>query len=286
MGAPPLSALSADLSLLHLPWLSENDVMSIVTQPPLEIRTRTKNENRTFACRVKVHQKEAWTQNANVVLCYATDHSTIVSTLGGTLTRPVKNGYVNFDDLSVSVASPKHAEKEFVLKITLRDVSVFSTPFYAFSHKTVLKRRKQVSLRALSHTEWNASRQQQPQQQLQQQQTLHVVGAPFVRSDRLQCVFRVRAQDVASYCYIKEESGLDEEQEDWVSFRATNLEVFSETVLFFSLPLELQRVSGSFDAYVQVTNDGRNFSNPMLLRIVSLPPEPATKRLCTIRSRI
>jgi hypothetical protein len=59
------------------------------------------------------------------------------------------NGSAVFDNLSMSEASTKHKEKEFILRFTLLDkngqkmpFSTSTTSFYAFSNTKVLSRRR------------------------------------------------------------------------------------------------------------------------------------------------
>ncbi|GBG34547.1 Hypothetical Protein FCC1311_107712 [Hondaea fermentalgiana] len=284
----PRAALTCDLNALSSPSARQNEFMRVVSQPPLEVRTRTKNENRTFGCEVQVLRvPDVANATASVELCYATDTSVVISTMGGTLTRPVTNGRVAFDDLSVSVASPKHAEKEFVLKVTLAgapDMPVFSTPFYAYSHKSVLKRRREVSLRAASHKAVSS----------RGGESMHVVGLPFVRSDRLQVVFRVHKSyccegcidDVAAASGSAEvTSAGDSDDANWMSVRATDLEFFSESVLFFRTPTVFRNAMQDVPCSLQVTNDGRNFSASLPV-VFTADGAPSPKRHCAIRSRM
>jgi len=218
-----------------------------------------------------------------VKLVYAKDVNTVLPILGGTCTQKVDISAgtmdksiinVEFGDLSVSVASPKHSEKEFSLAVRIQDIvvpgvcldskslvsvnkCVYSRPFYAFSHKSVLRRRKAVTIRAASHVSCPSTGGV----------TMHVVGAPFVRSDRLQCVFKIRSEHYKKYCQLQgSKESLDQigDDDELVSLRATNLEYFSDSVLFFQVPTELgDCVSEDVPAYIQITNDGRNFSNAL-----------------------
>mmetsp|Transcript_7488 Transcript_7488/g.12024 ORF Transcript_7488/g.12024 Transcript_7488/m.12024 type:complete len:395 (+) Transcript_7488:317-1501(+) len=283
---PPRIALSSDLAFLQNPSASSSRYMKVTTQPPLEVRTRTKNENRTFSCAIQILEHPSHgCSSACVKLCYATETDTEINTMGGTLTKPIVNGQVLFDDLSVSVASPKHAEKEFVLKVVLNsknslgeDGVVYSTPFYAYSHKSVLRRRREVVLRASSH----------PTIRLRDTHTMHVVGTPFVRSDRLQCVLRVPRSELEDttfekICHSQPEA---DHKENWVSIRADCLDFFSESVLFFQTPQVLKHSSKNMRGFLQVTNDGRNFSNPIPIHFISDGGPPSPKRACVIRSRM
>jgi hypothetical protein len=262
---PPSSALSTDRALLHRAALSESAKLYVVQQPPAEIRTRTRGDNRTFSCAVQVLDGAGGAQaRVRVELCYAMGHSTVPDNLGGTLVRPVVGGTARFKDLSLSVASAKHGEKEFVLRISLLGAppgqAVLSSPFYAYSHKSVLKYRQEVRLRALSHQVAGAGAQ------------LHVVGAPFVNSDRLQAFLRVRVDRLDAQARTRLKRDADElgavlDPSGWASLLLPHLEIFSESVLFFALPEALQGCAEDVPAFVQVTNDGRHFSNALPLTV-------------------
>ena len=253
------SSLNPSHSLSHSRSQSTDVIVQIVEHPPLEVRTRTKNENRTFSCSAEVRVKEEGVE-AKVSLCYAKDPATVLPILGGTLTRKVaRDGRVVFDDLSVSVASPKHGEKEFALCIAVpagdRTWRVYSRPFYAYSHKSVLKRRRELRIKALSTAAAST----------QGGTKMHVVGSPFIRSERLQVVFRVLLADYKRYCAAEvEQLELSESGGEWVSIAAEAVDYFSDSVLFFETPNKLQRCTDDvINVFVQVTNDGRNFSNPL-----------------------
>jgi hypothetical protein len=81
--------------------------------------------------------------------------------LGGTkIIKIKKNRRMEFDNLSMSEASTRHGEKEFCLRFSLLDTKgqkipgyeVTTTPFYAYSNSKVLARRRNIQLRALSHS--------------------------------------------------------------------------------------------------------------------------------------
>ena len=55
-----------------------------------------------------------------------------------------------------------------------------------------------------------------------------------------------------------------QKNEQWVSLKAQNLEFFSDSVLFFNVPTDLgDAPTEDIPAYIQITNDGRNFSNAL-----------------------
>lgn len=85
---------------------------------------------------------------------------------------------------------------------------------------------------------------------------MHVIGSPFIRGPSLKLVIRTPQGDIT----------------------ATGLELYSETVLFFTLPaypFQTQPGQEEVKCQVLVTNDGRNFSNP--LDFVYIPPRKALR---------
>lgn len=232
----------------------------IDTHPPVEVRTRTPSEKRNFSCAIQIQgdYKAIGGKFVSVELMYSPsaqrapgeDEVPKQTILGGTKVVMIKaNGTAVFDNLSMSEASTKHKEKEFCLKFTLVDktgaklpVGSRSTSFYAFSNTKVLARRRDISLRTLSKTFGV----------FQGGETMHVIGAPFIRGPALKLIFRTPHGDAV----------------------ATNLELYSETVLFFTLPAYPGLMPGEAEpleakAQVLVTNDGRNFSNPIEFTYVS-----------------
>jgi hypothetical protein len=232
----------------------------IDTHPPVEVRTRTPSEKRNFSCAIQIlgDYKSIGGKFVSVELMYSPnaqrspgeDEVPKQTILGGTKVVMIKaNGSAVFDNLSMSEASTKHKEKEFCLKFSLVDktgaklpVGARSTSFYAFSNTKVLARRRDISLRTLSKTFGV----------FQGGETMHVIGAPFIRGPALKLIFRTPHGDAI----------------------ATNLELYSETVLFFTLPAYPGLMPGENEpleakAQVLVTNDGRNFSNPLDFLYVS-----------------
>ena len=232
----------------------------IESHPPVEVRTRTPSEKRNFSCSIQLlgDYKAIGGKFVSVELMYSPnaqrapgeDEMPKQTILGGTKVVLIKaNGSALFDNLSMSEASTKHKEKEFCLKFTLVDksgaklpVASRSSSFYAFSNTKVLARRRDISLRTLSKTFGL----------LQGGESMHVIGAPFIRGPALKLIFRTPHGDAI----------------------ATNLELYSETVLFFTLPAYPGIMQGDNEpldakAQVLVTNDGRNFSNPLEFHYVS-----------------
>mmetsp|Transcript_9648 Transcript_9648/g.17766 ORF Transcript_9648/g.17766 Transcript_9648/m.17766 type:complete len:384 (+) Transcript_9648:356-1507(+) len=290
---PPRGPTEEDLAWFSPPQPFGLTTHRIKQQPPIEVRTRSRNENRVFSCVVEA----PFSVDGEVIraeLVFASEPNEVVGgCLGGTLQKMLENGTVSFDDLSVSVASPKHSEKEYALRFAFRNEFVLSTPFYAYSHKSVLKRRRELAVRALSHNSLT---------QAQVTERLHVIGTPFISSERLQCVLRVsrkecdprlveelkanekQAQLQGPVGVIPDTGDSKDTTHHWLSIRTENLEVFSDSVLFFSIPEILLSNSSDLSAFIQVTNDGRHFSNPLPLHLKS-DALPTSKRHC-IRSRM
>lgn len=201
---------------------------------------------RNFSCSVVVNgnYKEYNVKFITVELLYASDTDEIPkqTILGGTKTVTIKpNGVGIFDNLSMSEASTKHKEKEFCLRFFLLDKngsklrhSTLSTPFYAYSNTKVLARRREIQLRALSKNSGDK----------RGGETMHVIGMPFIKGPSLKLVFRTPHGDIP----------------------VSDVELFSETVMFFTLPSYPANFEGDAQEIrveVLVTNDGRNFSNPL-----------------------
>lgn len=224
----------------------------VVDQPQVEVRTRTPNEKRTFTCAVHVLGDYASYQitHVGVEVGYAEPFSSqrpSQSILGGNKLVKIGNGgLAPFDDLSMCEASTKHKGYEFQLEFFLctadgrrvtSECNAVSRAFYAFSNQKVLARRRNVELRALSKARGVA----------RGGELMHVIGSPFISSPSLQVRIWTSHGEL--------------------SVHAANIELYSESVLFFPLPpyplppplpdgLELR-------AQVRVSNDGRHFSNPL-----------------------
>eukprot|EP01096_Ripella_sp_DP13-Kostka_P013810 TRINITY_DN605_c0_g1_i1.p1 TRINITY_DN605_c0_g1~~TRINITY_DN605_c0_g1_i1.p1 ORF type:complete len:434 (-),score=182.42 TRINITY_DN605_c0_g1_i1:321-1520(-) len=224
-------------------------------QPPVEVRTRTPGENRTFGLKAVVvgdfSAKDI--QAVGVHLTYANLRNATrpkQSILGGSKVVPIQeDGMIAFENLSMAEASTKHEEREFALEFYFvlsngQEVSSErrTTPFYAYSHKKVLTRRKNVTLRALSRS--NGS--------MMGGGEIHIVGNPFIKGPALRCLFKTPHGDVE------------------LKFSEGQIERYSETVLFFELPPYPQKELNNLlpegteiKTEVFVTNDGRHFSNPL-----------------------
>eukprot|EP00004_Rigifila_ramosa_P013828 TRINITY_DN3094_c0_g1_i3.p1 TRINITY_DN3094_c0_g1~~TRINITY_DN3094_c0_g1_i3.p1 ORF type:complete len:294 (-),score=71.49 TRINITY_DN3094_c0_g1_i3:288-1121(-) len=152
------------------PEAAEFDLV-ITAQPPSEVRTRTPREVRNFTvlCTVlaPAHVIASRQLCVRCELYYAPTHEGAdpqrvenLSILGGTTLLNVQpDGAAAFTTLNMAEASAKHMEREFCLCLSLSGsdlgrpiLSRFTTSFYAFSHKKVLERRRNVKLRALSTT--------------------------------------------------------------------------------------------------------------------------------------
>jgi len=230
---------------------TELDV-KIEGQPPVEVRTRTPSEIRTFSVCAKVVGKirEYDACIMKVALCYAANGTNPAENvkkdiLGGTKTVALlPDGTAVFDNLWVSESSTKHKEREFCIEfILLRSngheiIRKYSKPFYAYSHKKkVLQRRGNVKVRTLSKSWGRMSGGDQ----------MHVIGTPFIQGPALKLIFRTPHGDVV----------------------AKSLEFYSDSVLFFELPPYplpdgvIVAPDTEIRTQVLLTNDGRTFSNPI-----------------------
>jgi len=235
--------------------VTDSDVRIVVDgQPPVEVRTRTPSEIRTFSVTSKVegNYKKLGATIMKVQLMYAANDSAGLElvpkqkkeVLGGTRTVPIlSDGSAIFDNLSICESSTRHKERVFCLEfiLTRNDgyelMSQLSKPFYAYSHKKVLLRRGSVKLRTLSKS-WG---------KISGGETMHVIGSPFIQGPALSLIFKTPHGEIA----------------------VKPLEFFSDSVLFFELPpypVNSTMVITSdteLRASVMVTNDGRTFSNAM-----------------------
>lgn len=227
----------------------------LIKQPSREIRTRTPSENRTFTIEGKITGDflEIDIYAISVKLQYANCKTTSIppqKILGGNKIVPVQeDGSFIFDNLCMCEASTKHEEKEFCLQFifvksdsTEIETQHSTTPFYAYSHKKVLTRRKNINLRALSSSYGPMSGGGE----------IHVVGTPFIKGPALRIIFRTPHGEVV----LKYE---DEE-----------VERYSETVMFFELPPYPRPEFNSMlpegteiKTEVVVTNDGKHYSPPL-----------------------
>eukprot|EP00002_Diphylleia_rotans_P039148 TRINITY_DN9007_c0_g1_i7.p1 TRINITY_DN9007_c0_g1~~TRINITY_DN9007_c0_g1_i7.p1 ORF type:complete len:710 (+),score=174.62 TRINITY_DN9007_c0_g1_i7:79-2208(+) len=220
-------------------------------QPPAEVRTRTPREVRNFSLVGTVVGRNSYSDTQFLVrvdLFYApmdpSEQPILVPSgdriLGGTTCVNVQpNGMVVFNNLNMSEASTKHNEREFVLGVTVLGgnpytpvLRKFSRPFYSYSHKKVLERRRNLKLRTIST----------PYGPTEGHTQLHIIGSPFISGPSFGIVFST----------------------PYGSVRAQNVELYSDCVAFFELPecpggphpdgVEIM-------ASVRVTNDGRNYSD-------------------------
>uniref|UniRef100_A0A7S4HMF3 Uncharacterized protein n=1 Tax=Vannella robusta TaxID=1487602 RepID=A0A7S4HMF3_9EUKA len=182
---------------------SEIDIM-IQEQPPVEVRTRTPGENRTFTVKIMVcgNYRPAEITAISVKLLYANSDSQPPkqTILGGKKAVPIaEDGNVVFDSLCMTEASTKHSEKEFCLEFyyiqsngTETSSKRTCSPFYAYSHKKVLTRRKNISLRALSQSYGSVCGGGE----------YHIVGSPFIKGPALKCVISTPHGKVCSYACL------------------------------------------------------------------------------------
>lgn len=235
-GGPPFAAAAAAAALV------------VVDHPATEVRTRTPGDKRTFSCALRVYGAVARVQ---VALLFSPDRAHAHYTpaperlLGGVLAcAPNSEGVCNFTQLWLWEPSAKHDEREFCLRFVALTAageecaSVTSNSFYAFSHARVLKRRRDVVLRALNKTSGCS---------VNGGDRLFVVGRGFIDSPTLSVIIQTPGGET----------------------RANQLEFWSECVLFFTLPplplqqqLDRQPDGGApVPASLFVSNDGRSLSN-------------------------
>jgi|EP00945_MAST-04E_sp_MAST-4E-sp1_P007283 hypothetical protein len=262
--------------------------LRVVRQPPVNIRTRTPKEKRHFKLVVRVFAPPKHTVKLAVkaTLLYAdkngnrTPEVTSGSKkqgvlIGGALRQELSSvkkiaasqgtdgGFhdVTFADLNLYEPSSRHKDREFCFRFDLVDSlsgSVLATeessPTYAYTHPKVLRRRREVCLRAVSglaDMPLSALLRRGPSKQ----NRMHVVGGPFIASPRLGAVF----------CFVGHGSKRGGKVVRYEK-RAENIELFSESALFFDPPksteafLKQHRI---VDVEIRVTNDSRHFSNSM-----------------------
>ncbi|KAF2078124.1 hypothetical protein CYY_000595 [Polysphondylium violaceum] len=244
------------LSATQIPVLINGELSIVIEQqPPSDVRTRTPNDKRVFSTVIRVIGDLEKNHVGGVViqLAYANSANSERPSqfiLGGNKVGTIgKDGKVDFEGLTMTEASTKHRENEFCLEYILisTDNRILSTsngpyikrsrPFYAYSNQKVLSRRRNVTLRTLSSTRGTTLGGEQ----------MHVVGSPFIRCSSLKCIIHTPQGDVP----------------------ASNIELYSESVLFFTLPpypipANFSQPEGTeLPVQIVVTNDGRNYSNPL-----------------------
>lgn len=218
--------------------------LSIAKNPPLEVRTSSK-ENRFFKISINVPRlNNIEKASISLSVCFSDTYEPFVrkDILSGTLHKEIIPNTtpltVTFTNLSVKATSLKFNEREFCIKITLKlnktEHKIYSTSFYAYSHKNVLNRRKNIKIELVSPSEV----------ELTKNERLHIVGQPFLNTPYLSVIF----------CLLQESSST------WTFLKATNLKLFSESVLFFKTPSLLKSFNLN-SCLVVVSNDGRSFSN-------------------------
>ena len=162
-----------------------------------------------------------------------------------------------FEDLNLNEPSSRHHDREFCIAYKLIDArdkrilaGVESGACYAYSHPKVLKRRRNIVLKALSTMQLG-------QNALASESgcRMHAVGGPFIQSPRLRVLFQ--------FVWRKNGKVFGEK-----SCYADNLELFSENVLFFDAPAFPFSAAGRDDVanhhyfcHVSISNDSRHFSN-------------------------
>eukprot|EP00743_Colponemidia_sp_Colp-15_P004086 GILK01004409.1.p1 GENE.GILK01004409.1~~GILK01004409.1.p1 ORF type:complete len:404 (-),score=58.07 GILK01004409.1:274-1485(-) len=249
MYAPPVMKLKSEVDI------------RVISHPPAEVRTRTPSELRVFSTCVSLtgdYQSKSIAA-IGVSLCYACEPGKEPVPVAGQhilggpkMAKVADSGMARFDGLSISESSSKHQEKEFCLLFSalsqdgsvVSDVSLrASNPFYCFSHKSVLKRRQNVVVRLVSYSRGSAgSGMEGGAYNIR----CHIVGKGFIQGPSLGVTMQTPHGNV----------------------KAANVEFFSDSVLFFDLPLypipEMANCpEGRVDVNFVVTNDGRFFSEPV-----------------------
>ena len=164
-----------------------------------------------------------------------------------------------FEDLNLNEPSSRHHDREFCIAYKLIDArnkrilaEVESGACYAYSHPKVLKRRRNIVLKALSTM-------QVGQNALTSESgcKMHAVGGPFIQSPRLRVLFQ----------FVWRKNGKVFSKK---SCYADNLELFSENVLFFDAPafpfcaaVRDDVTNSHFFCHVSISNDSRHFSNQL-----------------------
>ncbi|KAH9257974.1 hypothetical protein BASA81_003537 [Batrachochytrium salamandrivorans] len=214
---------------------SEREEATIITrQPPREVRTSKAKDKRAFTCAIKPDSTA--TTTCNIVFCDT------LEPVPGEQTFTC-NALGEFTDLQVLTPSLKYNDRDMCLQFqSPNNNGYYSQSFYSYSNVGVLKRRREVELVALS-TSNNKRR-------------FHVVGKTFFASSKLAVVFRFQAAGGSTTA--------------WRMLLASNLECYSDSVLFFDPPTtnQLVNVLGCTPGcnnrvFVQCTNDGRNCSNAL-----------------------
>ncbi|KYQ93359.1 hypothetical protein DLAC_06033 [Tieghemostelium lacteum] len=267
----PTTTTTSTITSQPLVIIGDLDII-IEQQPPSDVRTRTPNDRRTFNTVIRVVgdlQKNS-VGGVLVQLAYANTSTADRPSqfiLGGNKIGIIgKDGKVAFDSLSMTEASTKHRENEFCLEYVLisDDNRIYtsnsgipfikrSRAFYAYSNQKVLSRRRNVTLRTLSSNRGTSLGGDQ----------MHVVGSPFIRCNSLRCIFHTPHGDIP----------------------ATNIELYSESVLFFTLPPyptppNFSAPEGTeLPVQVVITNDGRNYSNPLAFTYIYEGDNHGNKRL-------
>ena len=282
-------------------------LLEALVQPPKELRTRTAKERRIFKTTVRVHVGRIPRKVCDGMyrfvlqgkLLYADSTTmdrvprpTIVhqpsgnagSLIEGTLHQQVylssKSQPVDvvFADLNLHEPSSRHKDREFCLQFTLcaKEIgragagwlelgSVETTPSYAYSHPKVLNRRRKVVLKALSATSSlpiSALGADGPFRG-----RMHAIGGPFVPSPRLAVRF-----------HISGKGSRENPTPSSYETLADNMELFSESVLFYDPPtctLAFLQQHDCIAIDISITNDGRHFSNAITVTYgsPSLPKE-------------
>jgi hypothetical protein len=244
---------------------SVSKYLQIISQPPREVRTRKPKEKRAFSVKVQILQLATAAPSASFISCrlvFADDFTPVPEEDGCFQRVPlVLESSITFQNLGINYPSLKWKDREFCLEISLDNCpasTVRTRKIYSYSNTGVVQRRRSVEIAELGQksmiyhyrTGLGSYGSLQEDQSFTNRIRMHLVGKTFFKSDRLKVVFRFNFENT------------------WVTLDASEgMEFYSETVLFFTTPkLSSQILSkfkyvGTVKAFVQVTNDGVNFSN-------------------------
>lgn len=264
--AIPLELISEFLSSSS-GYESQHDIFfKFNIDPPKEIRTGTKSEPRYFSVALRFLVDDLLLLKQDIIirmdLALSTDLKVHIKGLNGETSLSFCPGnlgehLITFSTLSITVTSLKHQEREFsiIASAFLKGEKIaecFSRPFYSFSHQNVLKRRKFVEIRSISPSVLENSADR-----------LHLIGKFFMQGPNVTVLF----------CFEKADYS-------FIFMKARNVEIFSDTVIFFDPPDDLDCLEGvcldpfsglnfrHIISYIVYSNDGRNFSYgvPLILK--------------------
>jgi len=225
--------------------------LMVEREPPCEVRTRNPREARSFSFIVRLHGPyEQWrVHSVEARLVYADGFASemdLSAVFGGRKRVNVRGDTAVFEGMSLYEASTRHQEREFAIVVTpinvdnepLHEFAVRTRGIYAFSHNKILNRRKRVHVSCVSRAFVTATGCDR----------LHLIGGLFLKGP----LFGIRVQLPSGEVLA-----------------ATDVDVVSDSLLYFSAPRYPLPILGPVGAHVtatlQVSNDGRTYSSPVPL---------------------